>query len=115
MRSRIKQARDRIEPLRLALVNSTPEEFGAALPGLADAAFCLGAVEQELREGAAAPYEVRRELQLLKNELRIVARLIEHGTAFCRGWARILGASPAYTQNGRTAPEQCTGTLSLQG
>jgi hypothetical protein len=67
----------------------------------------------------SAPHEVRRELQLLKNELRICTRLVEHGVAFCRGWASMLGAGPSYTQGGQAVPPKPSGTsegaLSLQG
>lgn len=115
MHSRIKQARERIEALRLALVSPEPEDIGAALPGLEEAAHCLAAVEQEIREGFPAPYAVRRELKLLKNDLRISARLIDHGVNFCRGWARMLGAGPAYTQTGGSAPARLEGTVSLRG
>ncbi len=59
MRSRIKQARERIEALRIALTGSSPQEIGAALPGLEEAARNLETVEQEIRDGACAPYEVR--------------------------------------------------------
>lgn len=101
--------------LRLALLSPAPEDIGAALPGLEEAVRCLATVEQDVREGACAPYEVRRELNLLKNELRISARLIEHGVAFCQGWAKMLGAGPAYTQTGHQAPSQSARTLSLRG
>jgi hypothetical protein len=115
MRSKIKEARDRVEALRVALVSPTAEDIAKALPGLDEAARCLETVEQEVREGGCAPYEVRRELKLLKNDLRISARLIEHGIAFCRGWAKMAGAGPAYTQAGQSAPFQSEGTLSLRG
>jgi hypothetical protein len=115
MRSKIKQARDRIEALRLALLSPTPQEMGAALPGLEEAARCLETVERELREGACAPYEVRRELKLLKNDLRISGRLIDQGAVFCQGWAKMLGVGPAYTQAGEPVPSQSKGTLSLCG
>jgi len=115
MRLRIKQAREKIEGLRLALLGSSSEEICAALPGLEEAARCLETVEHELREGACAPYEVRRELKLLKNDLRINARLIAHGVEFCRGWAKMLGAGPAYTQAGHAAASEPLATLSLQG
>jgi hypothetical protein len=110
MLSKIKQARDRIERLRLALVNPAPEQIAIALPGLEEAARCLAAVEQEIREGTCAPYEVRRELKLLKTDLRISTRLIEHGVTFCRRWAKTLGAGPAYTQTGQASPAQREGT-----
>ena len=113
--SKIKQARDKVEALRLALVSPEAEGIAVALPGLEEAALCLAAVEQEIREGRGTPHEVRRELKLLKNDLRISARLIEHGVAFCQGWAKMLGTSPAYNQTGHTAPSQLEGTLSLRG
>ena len=115
MRSKIKQARQRIEALRLALISPTPEEMGGVLPGLDEAVRCLATIEQEIREGTPAPYEVRSELQMLKNDLRISVRLIEHGLAFCQVWAKMIGAGPAYTQTGRPAPSRSEGTLSLQG
>jgi|HubBroStandDraft_5_1064220.scaffolds.fasta_scaffold646328_1 hypothetical protein len=115
MLSKIKQARDRVGALRTALVNPAPEEIAVALPGLEEAAQCLRAVEQEVRAGASAPHEVRRLLKLLKNDLRISARLIEHGMAFCQGWEKMLGAGPEYTQTGHTVPRHSEGTLSLRG
>ncbi|HTB13521.1 MAG TPA: hypothetical protein VK752_18200 [Bryobacteraceae bacterium] len=115
MRSKVKQARDRIEALRLALISPTPEEIGAVLPGLEEAVFCLETVERAVREGVCAPYEVRRELKMLKKELRVSARLVEHGVAFCQGWAKLLGAGPEYAQNGHTVPGQSEGTLSVRG
>lgn len=118
-RSKIKQARDRIETLRVALLSPGPEEISAALPGLEEAALCLQSVEREVREGSGRSHEVRRELKLLKNDLRIVARLIEHGVAFCQGWAKMLGGCPAYTQGGESAPPEqlvgSRGTVSLRG
>lgn len=115
MHSNVKQARAKIEALRLALTSPSPEEMAAALPGLEEAACCLATVEQELREGAPAPFEIRRELHFLKNDLRIIARLIEHGMAFCRGWAKLLGAGQSYTHAGEAAPGAVEGTLSLRG
>jgi hypothetical protein len=112
---RIKQARERIDALRLALLGSSPEEILEALPGLEQAVRYLETVEQELREGACAPYEVRRELKLFKDDLRGNARLMEHGIQFCRGWAKMLGAGPAYTAAGHSAPPEQLATLSLQG
>ena len=115
MLSKIKQARNKVEALRLAMVSPAAEEIAGALPGLEEAVRYLAMVEQETREGATAPYDVRRELTLLKNDLRISARLIGHGVAFCDGWAKMLGAGPAYTQAGNTAPSSSEGTLSLRG
>ena len=105
MLSSTKQARNGIERLRVALLSPSPEDIGEALPALEEAVLCLTTVEQELREGAAAPYEVRRELELLRNDLRISTRLIENGMAFCQGWARMIGAGPAYTASGQPEPQ----------
>ena len=104
-----------MEALRLALLGSSPEEIFEALPGLEEAVRYLETVEQELREGACAPYEVRRELKLFKNDLLINARLIEHGVQFCRGWAGMLGAGPSYTPAGHSAPPEQMATMSLRG
>lgn len=113
--SNIKQARAKVEALRLALLSPAAEEIAIALPGLEEAARCLATVEQEIRDGASVPLELRCELKLLKNDLRISARLVEHGIAFCHGWAKMLGAGPEYTQTGQAAPVQSEGTLSLRG
>lgn len=119
MRSRIQQARDRIEELRVALLNPAPEEICAALPGLEEAVRCLQTVEQEVRDGACAPYEVRRELKMLKNDLRISGRLVEQGAEFFRGWAKVIGIGTSYTQAGQPSqPEPLAGSggaLSIQG
>ena len=115
MRSKIKVARERVEALRLALISPTTEEMGGVLPGLDDAVRCLAAIEQEIRRGALAPFEVRRELEILKNDLRISSSLIQHGVEFCRGWAKMIGAGPAYTQAGTPVASSPEGTLSLQG
>jgi hypothetical protein len=117
-RSKIKQARGRIEALRSALLSPDPAAIAAALPSLDEAVLCLQSVESHLRHEMDTA-GLRRDLQLLKNDLRIVSRLIENGVAFCRGWARMLGAGPAYTQTGEPAPiGQRAGsgaTLSLHG
>jgi hypothetical protein len=111
----IKQARDRIEALRLALLGSSPEEILEVLPGLEEAVRCLETVERQVREGACAPYEVRRELRLFKDELRGNARMIEQGIEFCRQWAGMAGAGPAYTQGGCAAAPEQLATVSLRG
>jgi hypothetical protein len=112
---KIKQAREKVDGLRLALLGSSPEEILEALPGLEEAVCFLETVEQEIRRGGCAPYEVRRELKLFKNDLRMNARLIAQGVEFCRWWAKILGAGPAYTQAGWSAPPEQLATLSLRG
>lgn len=115
MLTAMKRARERVQALRMALEGPSADEIGAALPGLEEARSCLEAVERELETGCCAGFDVRRELQMLKNDLRTTTRLVEHGVAFCHGWARLLGAGPCYTQTGQPAPGPSEGTLSLQG
>jgi hypothetical protein len=116
IRSKIKQARGRIEALRLALLSPDPAAIAAALPALEEATLCLQFAEEHLRNEIDTR-QIRRDLQLLKNDLRIVSRLVANGVAFCRGWARMLGAGPAYTQTGQPAPigHRAASTLSLHG
>jgi hypothetical protein len=117
--SEIQQARASIDALRLTLLSPDPAELGGAIPGLEAALRDLEALSREIRQGASAPIGLHRELMLLKNDLRISGRLIEHGAAFWRGWAKLVGAGPSYTQSGHSAPPEawagCGGTLSLRG
>jgi hypothetical protein len=54
---------------------------------------------------------------LLKNDLRVASLLIEHGMAFCHGWAKMLGAGPAYSPAGLLVaePRSGSGAVSLEG
>lgn len=115
MRERIQEARGRIEALRHALTGSSPGEIVAALPGLEEALRCLETVERDVRDGACAPNEVRRELWLLKNDLRLNARLVDQGVAFCQGWSKLLGTGPTYNQAGRSAVPEPLATMSVRG
>jgi hypothetical protein len=119
MLSNIELARAKINALRLALTGAGPEEMAAALTAGEDAARYLEMAEQDLRDGVGVPDRTRRELKLLKSDLRISARLTEHGLAFCRGWANLIGAGSSYTPAGKTAPNErfagSGGTLSLRG
>ncbi len=115
MRSKIKEARTRVERLRVALLSSTSDEMGAALPGLDEAARCIALVEEEMRGGARVSDEIRREVKLLKNDLRISGRLIEQGMAFCQSWAKMLGAGPGYTRAGYGAPVERERTVVVRG
>jgi hypothetical protein len=97
MPSGITSARRHVEALRTALLSPSPEEIERCLPGLEEAVRCLTGSEKEPPDAAAC--------RALRNELRIVSRLIEHGTAFCQGWAKLLGAATAgYLPTGEAAP-----------
>ena len=93
----------------------TPEAILDCLPGLAEAAGCLGAVEQELRAGVEPP-EIGLELQALRCDLGTLKRLIAQGEAFHRGWAKVLGAATSgYMPSGEAAPVSAIGAISIQG
>lgn len=90
------------------------------LPGLSQAAGCLSAIEHRSQAkpvvSLVASIDHVRELKSLQAELRAVQKLIEHGAAFHRGWARLLGAAAAgYTSSGETAPLAARGSLAMEG
>ena len=115
MRTNLRTARTHLATLRQALQSPSPEEIGRCVPSLVEAAGCLSRMEQQLRQ-EAADAELAAELKQLRNDLKIVARMIEHGAAFYRGWASLLGAAAAgYTPAGSAAEIQVTGTVSMRG
>jgi len=121
----LKQAREEVELLRLALLDPSPEKIFLAIPGLQQAEGSLTALESQLRQGLEDPldrHQVRYQLRGLKNDLRIAARLLRHGIAFCRGWANLCdpGASDAppgsaYTQSGAPAEVPSGATVEVCG
>jgi hypothetical protein len=123
MRLIIKTASDPVAALRLALLAPSPEELQRLLPALADAAGCLSTIQRELslRPNPSSPSErderaLGRELKALKQDLRAVSKLIEHGAAFWQAWAKLFGAATGgYTPSGEARPVAATGTISVQG
>ena len=115
-------ARSHVAALGGALLSpaQAPAELIGCVPGLSQAAACLGAIEHHLKAQPAVSVVVSivdvRELKSLKAELRAVATLIEHGAAFHRGWARLLGAAAAgYTSSGEAAPLTARGSVAMEG
>ena len=101
--------------LRSALLSPTPDAIVECLPGLAEAAQCLGAVEQELRMQGARHPELGRELRALKDDLGLLHRLLEHGAAFYHGLANLMGSATAgYTPSGKAAPLTASGAISIE-
>ncbi len=116
MLSRVRSARGHLSALRSALLSPTPDAIVECLPGLADAAQCLGAVERELREPGVRHPELSRELQALRNDLGLLHRLLEHGAVFYQGWANLLGtATSGYMLSGEAAPVTAFGSISIRG
>ncbi|HUA82538.1 MAG TPA: hypothetical protein VMB85_01670 [Bryobacteraceae bacterium] len=115
MTSNLKTARNHVASLRQALLTPSPEEIERCLPGLAEAAACLGRIEQSLRAAPPQP-ELAGELKALQRDLKMVARMIEHSANFYRGWASLLGAAAGgYTHSGRAAELPVAATLAVQG
>lgn len=116
----LRTVRLRVESLRMALLEPSQEELNRSLPALEEAAGYLVSIERELRDSGTGPIGhavgLRTELQTLKNELRIVRRLIENGAAFYQNWARFLGGAEAgYISTGQPAPLGAGGSVSVRG
>jgi hypothetical protein len=134
----IHDVRASVAALRAALKKPSPDQLLACLPALSEAAERLSAIEAELlRNGRtttpggssgdqpdsepastwrADSVEIARALKSLKSDLRAAVNLIEHGAAFYRGWARLLGAAASgYTPSGEAAPLAAPGSVSVAG
>jgi hypothetical protein len=115
MRSTLNIARRHVAHLRQALLSPSPEEIERCLPGLAEAAVCLGQIEGALRVEAADPM-LAGELQALKRDLEMIGRMIRHSAAFYRGWASLLGAAAGgYTSDGQPAGIRIAGAVAVRG
>jgi hypothetical protein len=116
MRSNLNIARNHVQTLRRALLSPSHEEIERCLPLLADAVGCISAIQRDLASQSNQDAELRRDLKSLRQELNAVNKLIEHGAAFWRGWARLLGsATSGYTPSGEARPVAVAGTISLRG
>jgi hypothetical protein len=121
MRSKVKDARERVAVLRTALLSPSPEELERCVPDLMKAAVGLGlmgmgSMDQELQEHRGEHPEIAGELAALKNDLRLVKKLIEHGAGLHQGWARLLGAAAAgYTPSGEASPLAAASAVSVEG
>jgi len=123
MRSTIKTVRNHVAALRVALLSPSPEELQTFLPVLTDAAGCLGTIERELRllpdprnTRSQDDPDLARELKALRQDLRTVRKLVEHGAAFWQAWAKLFGAATGgYTPSGEPRPVAAAGSISVQG
>jgi hypothetical protein len=112
----INDARASIADLHAALIAPSPDRLLGCLPALTEAAVRLGIVENRLRADSGDSGEIACAVKALKSDLRGVAKLIEHGAGFYRGWARFLGAAAAgYTPSGEAAPLVARGSVVLEG
>lgn len=109
MRSKVSAARRELAALRRALLSPGPEQIEESLPRLAEAVSGLSSPESE-------PDIDRKELEQLQAELTLAAKLIEHGAAFYKGWAKLLAsAACGYTPSGDAPPLDAAGTVSVRG
>ena len=116
--SHVRHVRSKVEALRAALLTPNPQQISDALPGLEEAAVSLHALEAEVRANAATPADLRHQLKDLKNDLRTVAALVEHGATFYQGWAKMLAiAAAGYTPKGEAAPLEpiAANAISIRG
>ena len=135
----VQRARRHVDALRVALQSTSPEDLARCIPELEEAVACLQGIEHSLRgpsakvqpaiEPPAGPAKAGRanqewepklpmaqQLHSLNRELEIAQRLVIHGTAFCDGWARMLGsAAGGYGASGDPAPLSAPGTVLING
>lgn len=113
----IKDVRGAIADLRAVLTDPSPapERIVGCVPALSEAAGRLNWIEGELRSSRENSPELSVALELLRQELRGVAKLIQHGAAFYRGWANVLGSAAAgYTPSGDAAPLNARGSVRIE-
>jgi hypothetical protein len=110
MRSNIHKARSTIAELRSALLTPSAEGLESRVPGLEAAVRDLEGLRSE------PAFTSKRELEAFSADLLGVARLIEHGMMFNKGWARMLAASASnYQPNGEPAALAPAGKISVKG
>src|SRR5579862_3843493 len=99
---RVQDATDKIAALRVTLLAPSPAALESHLPALEEALHDLQLLQHDHARG-----DVRQDLQDLAAELKAAGRLIEHGLAFERGWARLLAAATgSYRPDGEPRPIQ---------
>jgi hypothetical protein len=109
MPSRITSARRQVAGLRAALLAPGAEELERCVPGLEQTI-------DSLRSITSVSQAHVTELRALKEELRSVAKLVESGAVFHRGWARLLGAATSgYTSQGEAAGLDVSFRMSVKG
>lgn len=109
---RIGRAREKVGALRATLLSPSPEALESHVPALEEALHEL----QHLQQDHEKPGGLGPHLLALAGELRIAGKLIEHGLAFERGWARLLAAAAgSYQPNGEPHPLPVRGSISVRG
>jgi hypothetical protein len=89
----------------------------APQPDLASVLLELGSAAEEMGSlgPETAPDTAMPELDALRLVLAGVAKLARNGEDFWRGWGRLVGLEPGYTQGGAPVPEQSAARIVVQG
>jgi Lon protease-like protein len=101
------EIRRQVTAVRAGLTGAGEPDFAAQIQALEAAAAQLQALARRWAEappGETERAELRAEISALETELRRLARLVEAGDEFWRGWARLLGLDTGYTPAGIAAP-----------
>jgi hypothetical protein len=107
MRTSISSVHETISGLRRSLLAPSPEGLCAHLPA-------LEAAEAQMR--ALPPDTDPEALRALAEELKIAARLIEHGMQLEQAWTRIVASNMfGYQAGGDARPLQAPVSISLEG
>jgi hypothetical protein len=118
MRPNIHNLRNQAAALRAALRTPSIEGLAAQVPELQEAASTLQRLSSTLNTTPGAVIEpgTRRELEALARDLGAAGRLIAHGLAFQKGWARLLAsASSGYRPDGEPVSLKAAGSISVRG
>ncbi len=101
--SSIASIREQVAQSRAALLEPGADLTGPIL-GLELAVHHMRKLEVSLPADLAERTLLKADLENLRLELRGAEQLARNGEDFCRGWGRLLGLEPAYTQAGVLAP-----------
>lgn len=112
---RIADARLEIERVRLLLLEATPAAIDQCAEHLERGASALRVLERDVSDEQLPVPGLRCQLLDLRRELDRVGKLLQAGSAWHLGWARIVASADGYTQAGTLVGMPAAGRVSLQG
>ena len=114
--SSIASVRELVAQSRAALLEPGADLTGPIL-GLELAVYHMRELEGSVPADSSERALLQTDLENLRLELRRVERLARSGEDFWRGWGRLLGLEPGYTQAGVLAPlpEQASARIAVTG
>jgi hypothetical protein len=112
---KVQQARRRVAQVRRALGSQEPGELNACVPVLNEVIGCLGEMQAWGEKLLRRDPGLARELEALRFDSGVVRRMIEGGSRFYQGWARMLAiAAAGYTPSGEPAALTAPGSVSYE-